>query len=138
MCDVIAGLAAEPANAHLLCLRGRLLAGRGDAIAARESVLAALVADPSLAEAWAIKGELAYEAGDLLASVADFDHAVRLSAVPEIRFNRAVACEALGRFREAAEDYDAVWTATADPDAALRRDACLRAATECMAAKAAS
>jgi len=52
MADVLAGLAGlaglahEPDNAHLLCLKGRLLAEQGDTTAARQVLSAALAADP--------------------------------------------------------------------------------------------
>ncbi|MFJ8208472.1 tetratricopeptide repeat protein [Streptomyces sp. NPDC096033] len=128
LADVTAGLALAPDHAHLLCLRGRLLAEADRTKEAAEALDAALAADPGLAEAWAVKGELAYGEGDLGAAVADFDRAVELADRPEFRFNRGVVHETAGAFARAAEDFDAVYTATADPDAAERRDACRRAA----------
>lgn len=127
LADVDTGLALAPGHAHLLCLRGRLLAEAGRGKEAAEALDAALAGDPGLAEAWALKGELAYLDGDMATATADFDRAVELGDRPEFRFNRAVVHEAAGRFARAAADFDAVHTATGDPDAVERRDSCLRA-----------
>ncbi|MFD8143301.1 tetratricopeptide repeat protein [Streptomyces sp. NPDC059708] len=128
LADVTAGLALAPGHAHLLCLRGRLLAEAGRTKEAAESLEAALAGDPGLAEAWAVKGEIAYGEGDLESAVADFDRALELADRPDFRFNRAVVHESAHRYARAAEDFDTVYAATADPDAAERRDACRRAA----------
>ncbi|GAA0306900.1 hypothetical protein GCM10010302_52000 [Streptomyces polychromogenes] len=128
LADVTAGLAVAPGHAHLLCLRGRLLAEAGRTKEAAEALEAALDSDPGLAEAWAVKGEIAYGEGDLETAVADFDRALELADRPDFRFNRAVVHESAHRYARAAADFEAVYAATGDPDAAERRDACRRAA----------
>jgi tetratricopeptide (TPR) repeat protein len=126
--DVNAGLALDGSNARLWCLKARLLAERGDAAAATDAISTALAADGRLAEAYALRGTLAFDAGRLDASIEDLTRAVELDASPEIRFNRAVALQAAGRFTEAAQEYDAVLEHSDDTDARQRRDACLAAA----------
>jgi tetratricopeptide (TPR) repeat protein len=128
MADVLAGLAHEPDNAHLLCLKGRLLAGQGDTTAARQALSAALAADPGLGEGWAILGQVAFEAADLDQAVEAFDRAVDLCGnAPEVRYNRAVVHQAAGRLAAAIEDLDAVVAATSDPDARHRLETCRKA-----------
>ena len=125
---VEAGLAVEPDHARLLCLKGRLLAEEGALDQAREALAAALRSDPGLAEAWAVKAELAFAAGDRDTAAADYDRAVDLGDSPEIRFNRGVVLEAVGRFDEAATDFEAVLARMDDDDARERLDACRSAA----------
>lgn len=125
--EVAAGLSIDDTNAQLWCAKGRVLADRGDSDAARDALETALGIDDQLAEAYAIRGMLAFQAGDPEAAIDDLTRAVDLRSDPEIRYNRAVACQAAGRFAEAIADYEAVLAQTGDADARDRRDACLAA-----------
>ncbi|GII67238.1 hypothetical protein Skr01_73230 [Sphaerisporangium krabiense] len=125
--DVTAGLEIAPANPHLLCLKGRLLAGRGVLDAARETLTEALRGDDRLAEAWASRGEVVFREGDPREALRDLDRALELSDAPAIRFNRAVVCQELGRYAEAADGYEKVLAETGDEEAADRLRTCLTA-----------
>jgi tetratricopeptide (TPR) repeat protein len=115
--DVDTGLALDPDNAHLLCVLGQLHADADERGPARDAYDRALVADPGLQAAWAGRGALAYQAGDAEAAVADFDRALDIGDDASVRYNRAVAYEALGRFTEALADLDAAADLDpADPD----------------------
>ncbi|CCH33636.1 tetratricopeptide repeat protein [Actinosynnema sp. NPDC047251] len=126
--DVRAGLALSPDNVHLLCVQGRLLVEAGDPRRASDVVSAALRADPGFAPGWALRGQVRFEAGDFDGALTDFDRAVALADLPEVRFNRAVVFEKVGRFGEAATDYRAVLAVSDDADARSRLDFCLKAA----------
>ncbi|MFT7841426.1 tetratricopeptide repeat protein [Saccharothrix sp. BKS2] len=109
----------------LRCVRARVLAARGDLAGARREVSEVVEADPGFHQGWAIRAQLAYESGELEGALADFDRAVGLSDLPEVRFNRAVVLEEAGRFDAAAADYRVVLDATGDEDARDRLDHCL-------------
>jgi len=51
-------------------------------------------------------GEAAFDEGDHETALAHFQHAFAGSPRPAIRFNIAICLEELGRFREAAQEYD--------------------------------
>ncbi|MEV0679592.1 tetratricopeptide repeat protein [Actinosynnema sp. NPDC050436] len=129
--DVRAGLALSADNVHLLCVQGRLLAEGGDGRQACDVVSAALRTDPDFAAGWALRGQIRFETGDLDGAVADFDRAVALADSPEVRFNRAVVFEKVGRFGDAAADYRSVLAVSEDVDARSRLDFCLRAEGVC-------
>jgi tetratricopeptide (TPR) repeat protein len=129
--DVAAGLALDPANAHLLCVRAQVAAADGDGAAARQAYEAALAADPELQTAWAGLAVLAFELDDIPAAISDLTRALELGDDPALRFNRATALTAAGRFAEALADLDrASELDPDDPDVAAEREACrLRLAT---------
>jgi tetratricopeptide (TPR) repeat protein len=107
-------------------LKGKLLAERGELVAAEEALTLALDNNVKLAEAWAVRGQLRYEAGNIVGAIEDFDRAVELADGPEIRFNRAIVFEEAGRYADAATDYRTVLAAEDDVDARERLDFCLR------------
>lgn len=123
--DVEAGLGLAPANPHLLSVKARLLAERGEVDAARAVLEDVVRADEGFAPAWAILGQLRYETQDLAGALADFDRAVGLADTVEVRFNRAVVFEQVGRYADAAEDYRRVVDASDDEDARDRLEYCL-------------
>ncbi|GAA3875743.1 hypothetical protein GCM10022243_45820 [Saccharothrix violaceirubra] len=123
--DVEAGLLLAPEDPHLLCVKAKLLAEDGDLRAAAAVLSTAVRHDPSFASAWALRGQLRFETGDFTGALADLDRAVALDDSPEVRFNRAVVFEKVGRYRDAAEDYRAV--VDTYEDARSRLDFCLRA-----------
>ncbi|MEU4806041.1 tetratricopeptide repeat protein [Actinosynnema sp. NPDC023587] len=125
--DVRAGLALSDQNVHLMCVQGRLLAEGGNPRRASDVVSAALRVDPAFAPGWALRGQVRFETGDFDGALADFDRAVGLADLPEVRFNRAVVFERVGRFGDAAADYRSVLAVVDDADARLRLDYCLKA-----------
>ena len=126
--EVRAGLAQDETSSRLWCLKGRLLSELGKVDAARDALSTALELDGQLAEAYALRGMLAFDTGELDAAVADLTRAVESGETPEIRFNRAVALQTMGRFADAMADYDAVLAHADDPDARQRREDCLASA----------
>ncbi|MBW4721032.1 tetratricopeptide repeat protein [Saccharothrix obliqua] len=125
--DVRDGLAMSPDNVHLLCVRARLLAEGGEPRRAGEALSAALRVDPEFGPAWALRGQVRFDAGDVGGALADLDRAVALADGPEVRFNRGVLFETVGRFGEAAADYRVVLAAVEDVDARARLEVCLKA-----------
>ncbi|MDQ2836472.1 MAG: tetratricopeptide repeat protein [Actinomycetota bacterium] len=123
--DVEAGLALDDGNAHLLSLRGRLQLEAGQLDAARTSLDTAIVADPALSGAWALRGAVEFESGDLNGALRNLSTAVELSPDPAVLFNRGSVLQALGRWDEAAEDFDRVLLLDPDEaDALLQRATC--------------
>jgi tetratricopeptide (TPR) repeat protein len=122
--DVTVGLTSDPGNAYLWCLKGRILAERGESGAAWSALTEALRLDEGLAEAYAVRAGLAFDEGDLADAIRDLDQAVALRGTVEMRFNRAVVYQAAARFSEAAADYEAVLTASGDPEAQQGWQAC--------------
>ena len=104
--DIAAGLARHPSSVHLHVLAGLLAMETGEASVARDELDAALDIDPTLTEALTNRAVLLYEAGDIEAAVRDLDRSLELTDDPAVRSNRAVAYEHLGRWAEAADDYD--------------------------------
>ncbi|MEU5694668.1 tetratricopeptide repeat protein [Actinosynnema sp. NPDC020468] len=125
--DVEEGLLQSPDNVHLLCVKARLLAEAGDGRTASAVLSTALRRDPGYAQAWALRGQLRFEAGDFGGALSDYDRAVALGDGPEVRFNRAVVFERVGRYGEAADDYRSVLADSDDEDARNRLEFCLRA-----------
>ncbi|WP_431923566.1 tetratricopeptide repeat protein [Micromonospora wenchangensis] len=110
--DVRTGLARDPDNGHLLCVRGQLEL-ETDPEQARRTLTDAVAADPTLAAGWAARGVANYELGDLPAAIADLGHALELDDDPAVRFNRALALADAGRQAEADADFQAC--VAADP-----------------------
>ncbi|MBY8883587.1 tetratricopeptide repeat protein [Streptomyces sp. PTM05] len=122
---VAAGLAVDPANAYLLCLLGRLESEAGHADRARAALDAAVAADPRCAEALATRAVLSFETGDLPGAVEDFSRSLEIAQDPVVLFNRGSVHEELGRWKEAAADFDRVVELDPEgPDGWLRRGAC--------------
>ncbi len=116
-----AGLALAPQEPALLCTLGLVRSERGSLAEAEDLLTRALTGDPKLVEAWTNRAAVRFDRGDVAAAVDDLDHAVALSAAPVPRYNRGTALMRLGRWDEAARDFD---QALAQPglDRALRRD----------------
>ncbi|MEU3456770.1 tetratricopeptide repeat protein [Micromonospora sp. NPDC006766] len=116
-----AGLALAPQEPALLCTLGLVRSERGSLAEAEDLLTRALAGDPKLVEAWTNRAAVRFDRGDVAAAVTDLDHAVALSAAPVPRYNRGTALMRLGRWDEAARDFD---HALAQPglDRALRRD----------------
>jgi tetratricopeptide (TPR) repeat protein len=123
--DADAGLILDPDNPHLHCVLGQLHAEDGRDGDAREAFGRALAADPALPAAWAGLAALAHRAGDPAAAVADLSRALDLGDDAALRYNRAVAYQALGRWAEALTDLDvAAGLDPDDPDVAGDRSRC--------------
>jgi tetratricopeptide (TPR) repeat protein len=103
---VEAGLALDPRHPRLLCLAGSLALDDGRLDDARRALDAALEVDDSLVEAWANRAVVSFERGDAEAAVADLTAALALEDSPDLRLNRALALEILGRHAEAGLDHD--------------------------------
>jgi tetratricopeptide (TPR) repeat protein len=125
--DVRAGLALEPANPHLLSIRGELAAAAGDLSAAAAAYGQAIAADPSLQAAWAGRAAVAFEQGDLDGALSDLDQALELGDSGPLRFNRAAAFMAAGRWEEALADLNrAAVLDPEDEDTLAERERCVR------------
>jgi tetratricopeptide (TPR) repeat protein len=125
--DVQAGLALEPANPHLLSIRGELAAAAGELSAAAAAYEQAIAADPSLQAAWAGRAALAFEQGDLDGALSDLDQALQLGESGPLRFNRAAAFMAAGRWDEALADLNrAAELDPEDEDTLAERERCVR------------
>ncbi|WP_320064190.1 tetratricopeptide repeat protein [Micromonospora sp. RTGN7] len=119
--DLAAGLALDRANPHLLCLLGQVQAEEGRAAEAEQSYRRALEADPDVTAAWSGLAALAFDAGDLRAAVDHLDRALTVGDDAALRYNRATAYRALGRYDEALADLTRA--AELDPaDADIRRE----------------
>lgn len=115
--DVEAGLALAPDNPHLRCILGQLEAAAGRTEQAVAAYDAALATDPMLAAAWAGRAAVTFDAGDIDAALADLDRALDLGDDPALRFNRATALQAAGRWPDALADLDrALDLDPTDPD----------------------
>jgi tetratricopeptide (TPR) repeat protein len=102
--DVDRGLAIAPDHPQLLCLAGVLALEDGRADDARRAFDAALLVDDSLVEAWANRAVLAFESGDPESAVGDLSAALAIEDTPDLRMNRALAYEAVGRLADAERD----------------------------------
>lgn len=111
--DVSAGLALDPGNAHLHTVLGQVYAATGRAREAHAEFSQAIARDPSLQAAWAGRAMLAYETGDAATALADLDQSLNLGDDAALRYNRAMAYRALGRFGQALADLDTA--ASLDP-----------------------
>ncbi|MGI8668061.1 MAG: tetratricopeptide repeat protein [Jatrophihabitans sp.] len=125
--DVETGLAIEPANPHLLSIRGQLDAAAGDLAAAATAYDTAIAADPGLQAAWAGRASVAFERGDLAAAIEDLERALEIGDSAALRYNRAAAFLAAGRWDDALADLNrAVELDPADADTLAERARCLR------------
>lgn len=125
--DVRAGLALEPANPYLLSIQGQLAAAAGNGRAAAQAYGAAIDADPGLQVAWAGRATVAFERGDLDAALADLHQALEIGDSAALRFNRAAAFMAAGRWTEALADLNrAIELDPEDPDTIASRQRCLQ------------
>ncbi|HST50274.1 tetratricopeptide repeat protein [Jatrophihabitans sp.] len=125
--DVLAGLALEPANPYLLSILGQLEAAAGNAPAAAEAFGAAVAADPGLQAGWAGRASVAFEQGDLDAALSDLQRALEIGDSAVLRFNRAAAFMAAGRWPEALADLNrAIELDPEDPDTIASRQRCLQ------------
>jgi len=123
--DVDAGLTVAPQHPHLLCLLGRLSLDANELTAARAALDAALQADPGLAQAWALRASVAVESGDPDGALADLDRALAIGEDPAMRFNRGTVLECLGRWADAAADFDRVLALVPDDaDSLAHRASC--------------
>jgi tetratricopeptide (TPR) repeat protein len=104
--DAEAGLALAPHEPQLLCLAGVLALARGELDVARGALDAAVDADPGLTAAWANRAVLAFQSGDATAAADDLSTAIALDDQADLRLNRAITYEALGRFADALVDYE--------------------------------
>jgi tetratricopeptide (TPR) repeat protein len=102
--DVEVGLAVAPDHPQLLCLAGVLALEDGRADDARRAFDAALLVDDSLVEAWANRAVLAFESGDAEGALGDLSAALAIEDTPDLRMNRALAYEAVGRLADAERD----------------------------------
>ncbi|ASW55430.1 tetratricopeptide repeat protein [Plantactinospora sp. KBS50] len=124
--DVRLGLAADPDNAHLLCVRGQLELD-DDPRAAHATLTAAVAGAPELAAAWSARGLAAHRTGDLPAALADLGRALDLEDSPVTRFNRAMVLMDAGRHEPALADLTLAAEADDDPETWQQRDLCLQA-----------
>jgi tetratricopeptide (TPR) repeat protein len=85
----------DPAQPHLLSLRGVLALDQGRPEQARRDLQAALGADPGLAAAWANLGVLHHEQGDHAEAVRCYDRSLALAADADVAMNRDLAAAAL-------------------------------------------
>ncbi|MEV0006206.1 tetratricopeptide repeat protein [Micromonospora sp. NPDC050980] len=123
--DLDAGLAIEGANPHLLCLLGQLQAEEGRAAEAERSYRRALEVDQGATAAWSGLAALAFDAGDTLAAVGHLDRALAVGDDAALRYNRATAYRALGRYDEALADLTrAAELDPADEEIRRERDEC--------------
>ncbi len=118
--DVRDGLAADPGNPHLICVRGQLAA---DPERARADFDAALAQEPGLVAALAGRAALAVDAGAPDDAVADLTRALAAGEEAALLFNRAVAYRSAGRLDEARADLArALMLAPGDSEALSLRD----------------
>ena len=113
---VHAGLAVEPGHPELLCLAGVLALDDGDRAEARRAFDAAIDSAPELAAAWANRAILAFASGDFAGAADDLSAALSIEETADLRTNRAIIYESLGRYEDALVDYD---RAGDEPDADL-------------------
>jgi tetratricopeptide (TPR) repeat protein len=102
--DARAGLALEPGNAYLETVVGQVHSAAGDQAAAVAAYDRAITADPALQAAWGGRAAALFESGDPAGAIASLDRALDLGDDAALRFNRAVALEAAGRWADAAGD----------------------------------
>jgi tetratricopeptide (TPR) repeat protein len=123
--DVTSGLAVAPDDPYLLCLLARLELEEGHHDGARDAADAAVRAGDDVAEAWATRAAVAFEAGDPGLAVSDLTRAMELDPDPAMRFNRAIAHQALESWAAAEADFTRVLEAEpAEAEARRRRAAC--------------
>lgn len=124
--DVTAGLALDEENPHLLSIRGQLAAAAGDLAAATEAYDNAITADPTLQAAWAGRASVRFEQGELPSALADLERALDLGDSAPLRYNRATAFIAAGRWDDALADLNrAIELDPADADTIAERERCL-------------
>jgi tetratricopeptide (TPR) repeat protein len=124
--DLDAGLRLDPDNPHLLCLLGQVHAEAARPTEAEAAYVRALDRDPTLAAAWAGRAALSYDAGDLAAAVQCLDQALAHGDDAVLRYNRATAHRALGRYEQALADLDRAQELDPnDPDTLRERAECL-------------
>ncbi|SBT39068.1 tetratricopeptide repeat protein [Micromonospora auratinigra] len=126
--DLDAGLALDGDNPHLLCLLGQSQAEQGRAAEAERSYRRALAADPRAVAAWSGLAALAFDAGDPSAAVGHLDRALAVGDDAALRYNRATAYRALGRYDDAVADLArAAELDPTDEDVRRERSECDRA-----------
>jgi tetratricopeptide (TPR) repeat protein len=123
--DARAGLALDPGNAYLETVTGQVHSAAGDQATAIAAYDRAITADPALQAAWGGRAAALFEAGDPAAAIASLDRALDLGDDAALRFNRAVALEAAGRWADAAGDLRrAAELNPGDTDIAARLENC--------------
>lgn len=123
--EVELGLATNSRHARLLCLLGQIEAHDGDIVAAAAAFDAALAADPTLQAVWAARATLTFETGDYQQAISNLDQALKIGDDATLRFNRALALIAAGRWADALTDLDrASELDPDDPDVAAERERC--------------
>lgn len=121
------GLALEPDNASLLAISGQLAAAAGESDAALQTFDRVLSLDPTSEAAWAGRATIAFERGDLTGAIADLGEALAQADSAPLRYNRAAALIADGRWDEALADLNrAIELDPTDPEAISERDRCLQ------------
>ncbi|MFC4149602.1 tetratricopeptide repeat protein [Micromonospora mangrovi] len=119
--DLDAGLALDGENPHLLCLLGQVQAEEGRTAEAERSYRRALEVDGGSTAAWSGLAALAFDAGDPSAAVDHLDRALAVGDDAALRYNRATAYRALGRYDDALADL--ARAAELDPtDEEIRRE----------------
>lgn len=122
--DVRAGLAVDPGNAHLLCVRGQLEVEE-DPVLAHSTLTAAVTGAPELATAWSARGLAAHRTGDLTTALADLAQALEIEDSPVTRFNRAMVLIDAGHHEPALADLTLAGETDDDPQTQLQRGICL-------------
>jgi predicted O-linked N-acetylglucosamine transferase (SPINDLY family) len=116
-------LARAPREPRAHALHGRVLALRGDAVAARAAVARALALDPACAPAWVEEAALARAAGDREAATAALEKLVALAPdQPAFWFDLGVLRAEAGQADAAASAFDRTLAlAPTHADAQLKR-----------------
>src|SRR5262245_47635985 len=100
-------LAADPADAKALYLRGLNLRGLGDAAGARAALAKAVALDPTIPGVNATLGGLAYEAGDKARALGYFQAEQALAPdEPGLAVNVALLLDETGKKQEAVAAYE--------------------------------
>ena len=121
------GLALEPDNAPLLTISGQLAAAAGASDAALRAFDRALSLDSANEAAWAGRATIAFDRGDLATAIDDLSQALEQIDTAPLRFNRAAALIAGGRWDEALADLNrAIELDPTEPDVVSERDRCLQ------------
>jgi Flp pilus assembly protein TadD len=100
-------LAADPADAKALYLKGLNANGRGDAATAREALTKAMESDPTLPGVRATLAQIAYKEGDKAAALGLFQGEAELAPdEPSLALDVAVLLDELGKKKEAVAAYE--------------------------------